>query len=162
MSDSYVVRLSVQHDVVHNITMLGTQFIATKTRADAEYFLSYSKFYNQQHDHVPHNKTSKDCFFENPTLPVAILTVQFAVTFKFPLQREFLCETQVYCVFLPVICSHFTFVRTAATEAQFWHGEFVVRKIYLSDFSNVVMSTSAVLYYTRHVSASQHLHMVAY
>jgi len=37
--------------------MLGTQFIATETQADAEYFVSYLKFYNQQHDYVPHNKT---------------------------------------------------------------------------------------------------------
>ena len=162
MSDSYVVHRSVQLDVVHNITMLGTQFIATKTRADAEYFVSYLNFHNQQHDYVPHNKTSKDSFFENPTLPAAILAVQFAVTFKFPLQREFLSEIQVYCVFLPVIYSHFTFVHTAATEVQFCLGEFVVRKLHLSDFSNVVMSTCALFYYTRHVSASQHLHMSAY
>jgi hypothetical protein len=47
-----------------------------------------------------HKFTAKNSFFENPILPVAILTVQFAVSFKFPLQREFLCEFQVYCVFL--------------------------------------------------------------
>jgi hypothetical protein len=109
-----------------------------------------------------HKFTSKDSLFENPTLPVTILTVLFAVTFQFPLRREFLCEFKVYCVFLPVIYSHFTFVHTAATEVHFCRGEFVVRKLHLSDFSNEVMSTCAVFYYTRHVSASQRLHMVAY
>jgi hypothetical protein len=109
-----------------------------------------------------HQFISKDSFFENLTLPVAILTVLFAVTFKFLLQREFLCEFQVYCVFLPAIYSHFTFVHTAATEAHFCCGEFVLRKLHLSDFSNEVMSTCAVFYYTRHVSASQHLHMAEY
>jgi hypothetical protein len=57
MSDTLVVRRIVQLDVVHNITMLGTQFIATKTREEAEYFVSCLNFYNQKHDYVPHNKT---------------------------------------------------------------------------------------------------------
>jgi len=91
VSDSYVVRRSVQHDVVHNITMLGTQFVATKTRADAEYFMSYLQFYNQQHDHVPRNKTSKDSFFENSTLPVAILTFTVRCYVQIPLYNVNSC-----------------------------------------------------------------------
>jgi hypothetical protein len=37
VSEKYVVRRSVQRDVVHKITVLGTQFSATKTRAGAEH-----------------------------------------------------------------------------------------------------------------------------
>jgi hypothetical protein len=105
---------------------------------------------------------SKESFFENPKFPVAFLTVRHSATFKFPLKREFRCEFQVYEGFLPVIYSHFTFVHTAATEVHFCFGEFVVRKLRLSDFTNEVMSACALYYYTRHVSASQHLHMAAY
>jgi hypothetical protein len=109
-----------------------------------------------------HKSKSKKSFFENPKFAVVILTVWFPVTFKFPLKREFRFKFQVYVGFLHIIYSHFTFIHTAATEVNLCFGEFVVRKLRLSDFTNEVMSTYSVFYHTRHVSASQHLHMAAY
>jgi hypothetical protein len=94
-------------------------------------------------------------FFENPTFPVAFLTVWLPVTFKFPLKREFRFEFQVYVVFLPITYHHFTFVHTAATEVHFCFGEFVVRKLCLS-LTSLMKSCQHALYSTIHVMHQPH------